>query len=119
MLEVTVILDSPVADIFASKCCGGGLPDQTLEIHVMNRRTTEIALQSRLRLASGDEALDWTAVCPAGGRRIPPGDVVALYADLDAALIAAFHTLILFEANGTEHRFPLGGGQEIAGRADA
>ena len=50
MLEVTVIPDSPVAEIFACKCCGGGLPDQNLEIRIVNRGPVDITLQSRFRL---------------------------------------------------------------------
>lgn len=112
MLEVTVIPDSPVAEIFACKCCGGGLPDQNLEIRIVNRGSAEITLQSRFRL-EGDETLDWRAVCPAGGRRIAPGDVAALYADLDPALLARFRVLVLFSGDGHLFRFPLAGGREI------
>lgn len=106
MLEVTVIPDSPVADIFACKCCGSGLPDQNLEIRITNRGTSEVTLQSRFRL-EGDEVLDWRAVCPAGGRRIAPGEVAALYADLDPALLARFRVLVLFDGDSGAHRFPL------------
>ena len=107
MLEVTVIPDSAVAAVFASKCCGGGLPDQNLEIRIVNHGRTEIAVQSRCRFEGGGQVLDWRAVCPAGGRRIAPGDVAALYADLDPALLTRFRDLVLFDGDGEAHRFPL------------
>ena len=113
MLEVTVIPDSAVADIFASKCCGGGLPDQNLEIRIANRGEAAVALQSRFRLEGTGGRLDWTAVCPAGGRRIAPGEVAALYADMDPALLAGFQVIVLFDDGGKTHRFPLAGGAEI------
>ncbi len=101
MLEMTVIPDSAVADIFASKCCGGGLPDQNLEIRIANRGEAAVALQSRFRLEG------------TGGRRIAPGEVAALYADMDPALLARFQVIVLFDDGGKTHRFPLAGGAEI------
>jgi len=116
LLEVTVIPDSAVADIFASKCCGGGLPDQNLEVRIANRGDAAVVLQSRLRLEGAGGHLDWSAVCPAGGRRIAPGDVAAFYADMDPALLARFHVIVLFDDGGGAHRFPLAGGVEIPER---
>ena len=113
MLEVTVIPDSAVADIFASKCCGGGLPDQNLEIRIVNRGITAIELQSRFRLEGDGGALDWGAVCPVGGRTIAPGDVAALYTDMDPALLARFKVIVLFDNGGRRHRFFIAGGAEI------
>ena len=113
MLEVTVIPDSAVADIFASKCCGGGLPDQNLEIRIANQGAAAVVFESRFRLEGTGGHLDWTAVCPAGGRRIAPGDVAALYADMDPALLARFQLIVLFDDGGKTHRFPLAGGAEI------
>jgi len=109
VLEVTIIPDSPMADIFACKCCGGSLPDQNLEILIFNRGTTTVAIQSRLRLENGPETLDWDAVCPAGGRQIPPGELAALYAGLDPAVLSRYRELVLFGQQGETHRFPLAG----------
>ena len=115
MLEVTIIPDSPVADIFASKCCGGGLPDQNLEIRIANRGATDVTVESRFRLEGDGGVLDWRAVCPLGGRRVAPGDVAALYANLDPDLLERYRILALFEENGAVRRFPLQGGGEISG----
>ena len=113
MLEVTVIPDSAVADIFASKCCGGGLPDQNLEIRIANQGGVAVVLQSRFRLEGAGGHLDWNAVCPAGGRRIVPGDVAALYADLDPALLDRFQWIVLFDDHDRAYRFPLAVEAEI------
>ena len=113
MLEVTVIPDSPVAEIFACKCCGGGLPDQNLEIRIANRGDVAVTLQSRFRLEGAAGVLDWNAVCPAGGRSVAPGDVAALYADLDPDRLSHYQVLVLFDDNGRRHCFPLAGGAEV------
>ena len=113
MLEVTVIPDSPVAEIFACKCCGGGLPDQNLEIRIANRGDAAVTLQSRFRLEGADGVLDWSAVCPAGGRSIAPGDVAAFYADLDPERLGRFQVIVLFDNHDRSHRFALAGGAEI------
>lgn len=113
MLEVTVIPDSPVAEIFASKCCGGGLPDQNLEIRITNHGPTAVRLQSCFRFEGEGDVLDWKAVCPAGGRSVASGDVAALYADLDPAVLNRYRVIVLFDDRGRPHRFPLAGGAEI------
>jgi hypothetical protein len=113
VLEVTVIADSPVAEIFATKCCGGGLPDQNLEIRIVNRGAAAVTLQSRFRLEGTGGDLDWNAVCPAGGRSIAPGDVAAFYADMDPARLARFQAIVLFDDHGKGYRFPLAGGKDI------
>ena len=108
MLEVTVIPDSPMTDIFGCKCCGGGLPDQNLEILIHNRGDTRIEIQSRFCLEEGGEALLWEAVCPVGGRSIAPGEVAALYTGLDLSILARYRVLVLFDRQGRRHRFPIG-----------
>jgi hypothetical protein len=108
MLEVTVIPDSPMAEIFGGKCCGGGLPDQNLEILIRNYGPTPIEIQSRFRLEDGDEPLLCEAVCPVGGRSIAPGEVAALYAGLDPVILTRYRSLVLFDHQGRSHRVPIG-----------
>jgi len=101
-----------MADILACKCCGGALPDQNLEILIRNRGETPVAIQSWFQLEEGGEALLWEAVCPVGGRSIGPGEVAALYAGLDPAVLSRYRVLVLFDRQGRAHRFRLDGGSE-------
>lgn len=107
MLAVTVIMNSAVAEIFACKCCGGGLPDQNLEIQVRNHGPHPVHLADRFDLEGPGGRLAWTAVCPAGGRTIAPGDVGALYAAMDEGVWERYTTLVLYDGEGRTHRVPL------------
>jgi hypothetical protein len=107
MLEITVIMNSAVAEVFAWKCCGGGLPDQNLEIQVRNPGPLPVHLADRFDLEGPGERLAWTAVCPLGGRTIAPGDVGALYAAMDEAVWERFTTLVLYDGEGQPYRVPL------------
>jgi hypothetical protein len=110
MLDIVIIPESPVADIFASKCCGG-LPDQNLEVRITNHGPSPVAVQSRLVLEGDGPPLTWEAVCPLGGIRLAPGDVAALYASLDPDRLRRYQTLVLYEADGRAHRAPIPGGR--------
>jgi hypothetical protein len=103
MLDIAIIPESPVAEIFSSKCCGG-LPDQNLEVRITNLGPSPVAIQSRLVLEGQGLPLTWEAVCPLGGLRIAPDDVAALYAALDPDCLRRYQTLVVFEADGRPHR---------------
>jgi hypothetical protein len=107
MLEITVIMNSAVAEVFACKCCGGGLPDQNLEIQVRNAGNRPVHMADRFDLEGPEGRRAWTAVCPAGGRTIAPGDVGGLYAAMDEALWERFTTLVLYDGEGRPHRVSL------------
>ena len=107
MLAITLIPDSAAAEIFAAKCCGGALPDQNLEIQIENRGPSAVALASRIVLAQEGATRSLDAVCPAGGRLLPPGDVVALYTALDVEILFQYREIVLFDQDGRAYRFPI------------
>ena len=107
MLTVTLIPESAAAEIFAVKCCGGALPDQNLEILIENRGTASVAVASRIVLESGNEMHTIEAVCPAGGRVLPPGAIASLYTALAPEVLARYRHIVLFDRQGQPHRFPI------------
>lgn len=107
ILSVTLIPDSAAADIFAVKCCGGALPDQNLEILIENRGTVPVAIASRIALENEAETHAIQAVCPAGGRHLPPGDIAALYTALAPRVLARYRHIVLFDRKGRAFRFPI------------
>ena len=107
MLTVTLIPESAAAEIFAVKCCGGALPDQNLEIQIENRGTASVAVASRIVLESGCERRTIDAVCPLGGRVLPPGDIASLYTALAPEILARYRHIVLFDRQGQPYRFPI------------
>lgn len=107
MLTITLIPDSAAADIFAVKCCGGALPDQNLEIQIENRGTAAVSIASRVVLEREGETRALDAVCPAGGRHLPPGDIAALYTALEPEVLVQYRQIVLFDREGRAYRFPI------------
>jgi hypothetical protein len=107
MLTITLIPDSAAAEIFAVKCCGGALPDQNLEILIANRGPSPVAIDSRIALAKPGAVRAITAVCPAGGRTVPPGEVASLYTALDTDVLKQYRHIVLFDREGRPYRFAL------------
>lgn len=107
MLKVTIIPDSAATDIFAVKCCGGALPDQNLEIQIENQGTAPVFIASRIVLEKPGETRALDAVCPAGGRNLPPGDIVALYTALAPDVLAQYRHAVLFDREGRSYRFSI------------
>ena len=120
MLTITLMPESAAADIFAAKCCGGALPDQNLEIQIENRGAAAVAFVSRIALENENETRTIDAVCPAGGRELPPGDIASLYTALPPEILAGYRTIVLFDREGRPFRFPVRPGSKggsAAGRS--
>ena len=107
MLTITLLRNSAAADIFAVKCCGGALPDQNLEIQIENRGAATVAVANRMVLENADETRTVDAVCPVGGRALPPGDIASLYTALAPEVLDRYRHIILFDRTGRTHRFPV------------
>ncbi len=118
MLTVTLIPDSAAADIFAVKCCGGALPDQNLEIQIENRGAAAVAVVSRIALENENETRTFDAVCPAGGRTLPPGDIASLYTALAPEALTCYRHIVLFDREGRPFRFPVRPGSSVGPVAD-
>ncbi len=113
MLTITLIPESAAADIFAVKCCGGTLPDQNLEIQIENRGAVSVAVASRIVFENANETRPIEAVCPAGGRELPPGDIASLYTALAPETLACYRHIVLFDREGQPFRFPVQPGSKV------
>ncbi len=107
MLTITLIPESAAADVFAVKCCGGALPDQNLEIQIENRGAAAVAVANRVVLENANETRIIDAVCPIGGRELPPGDIASLYTALAPEVLAGYRHIVLFDREGRPLRFPV------------
>lgn len=104
MLEITIIMDSPMQDIFAVKCCSFKLLDQNLEVLVRNTGKEPVKVPSRLDLEgeAGTRRVD--NLMPQGDQPIAPGQSVAFYCYIDDPVWEAARTLVMYDTDGTAYR---------------
>lgn len=84
MLEIQLIMNSPVEDIFGFKtCCGAKTFDQNLEIILRNRGGRAVVVPSRFRLIGDGGSRLVDTLMPFGDLRIEPGEIKAFYCMMD------------------------------------
>lgn len=100
-IEILPIMDSEVEAVFAFKtCCGIRAFDQNLEIQVRNRGESPVVIQSRFDLQGPDFEERVAAVFPQGGLCLGPGEIRALYAQMDATRWSRAERIVLYDAAG-------------------
>lgn len=104
MLELTIIWDSAVQEIFAVKCCSFKLLDQNLEVLVRNTGSEPVTVPSHLDLVLDGETRRIDNLIPQGDQVIQPGQSIAFYCYLDETVFEAAKTLILFDSEGNPYR---------------
>ncbi len=109
MLEITVIWDSAVCDIFAVKCCSFKLLDQNFEVMLKNTGDFPVTVQSHLDLVGDTETRRIRNLMPQGEQTVAPGESVSFYCDLDETVFAESRELVIYDAEGKEHREVLHG----------
>jgi hypothetical protein len=87
MLQINIIMNSAVEEIFAFKtCCGLKVMDQNLEIHVKNVGGRTITIPSWFYLERETDSQRISAVTPAGEHRLAPGEMMGFYCYMDEEL---------------------------------
>jgi hypothetical protein len=106
-LEITVVFDSCVEQVFAFKtCCGAKAFDQNLEIRIRNHGDRAVTLLSSLDLEADDgppERIDY--LMPNGPLLVGPGEIRAFYCTMDEARWKKARRLVLRDSEGT--RYPV------------
>ncbi len=101
MIEIKVNMNSDVEDVLAFKtCCSLQAQDQNLEILITNRGQAPIEMSSHFDLETDHGTLRITNLVPAGGIRIAPGEVKAMYCQMDDSLWARSSRIVLFDGAG-------------------
>ncbi len=105
MLEIRLIMDSPIEEILGFKtCCGLRTFDQNLEILFKNNGFTAVRVQGYFDLHGGYGAYRMDAVIPPDGFWIEPGDVKALYCYMDETLWEKSTRMILYDSEGNAYQ---------------
>ncbi|MEW6444199.1 MAG: hypothetical protein AB1640_24915 [bacterium] len=120
MLEIRVIMNSPVEEILAFKCCH--MLDLNLELHLKNTGPVPVSVPSSCELVNDQERLRIDYLYPQGGYSIQPGEIVAFYCSLDDAIFDRFRAIVFRDGAGREHTASLksaGGPQSGSGAKPA
>ncbi len=104
MLEIRIIMNSPVEDILAFKtCCGLRMWDQNLEILVSNRGERDIVVPSHFDLEGDFGSRRVETLTPHGEKCIKPGEIIAFYCYLDEAIWATARRLVFHDSEGNPY----------------
>jgi len=101
MLEINIIMNSAVEEIFAFKtCCGLKLMDQNLEIHITNTGQIPVTVSSWFDLETEDGSRRIANLTPAGEHRLAPGEMIGLYCYMDEELWNKANSLAFQDLDG-------------------
>jgi len=105
MLEIEIIMNSSVEAILAFKCCS--LPDQNLEIHLINNGDRPLTVPTFFLLENGQEKKKITNVYPPGSVTVAPGDRAAIYCSMDEMVWEQYDTITFLDQESNTYRFPI------------
>ncbi|MBI5585265.1 MAG: hypothetical protein HY892_15745 [Deltaproteobacteria bacterium] len=111
MLEIRLIMNSTVEDIFAFKtCCGLKMFDQNLEIHLVNQGPRPVVVPSCFDLETPEGCRRFNNLMPPGDLRIEPGEIRAFYCCMDETLWNKAEKVIFFDREGNRYPVVIHGG---------
>ena len=108
-LTIRVYMNSAMEAVLNFKtACSLKLFDQNLEIHVANRGSQPVEVQSLVDLEGEQGITRIDNLFPPGKQRIGPGEVLAFYGQLDDRLWEASRRMIFYDAEGNKYIHPIG-----------
>jgi len=110
MLILRPTIDSPTADIFATKCCSVRFEDANFELLVTNDGAAPVTVPSVIELEGRFGVRRIDNLMPHGERTIAPGETIAFYTYVDEALWAQATVLVMTDRDGGRHRVAVGAG---------
>ncbi len=105
MLRIQVQLNSASGEVLAFKTCCGLKLDSNLEVLITNLGQTPVTVLSRFDLVFPDCTERFSALLPTGEVRIAPGEVKALYGQLDEGRFQRAEALVFQDVIG--NRYPV------------
>jgi hypothetical protein len=105
MLDIRVIMNSPVEDILAFRtCCSLKMFDQNLEIHVVNRGTGPVTVPSYFDI-EGERGFHQRVdtLTPPGEHQVKPGEIMAFYCYMDEPLWKRSRRMVFYDSEGNKY----------------
>jgi hypothetical protein len=106
MLEIRLIMNSPMEEILAFKtCCGLKVFDQNLEIHVKNCGDIPVAVPSYFDLVGEHWTRRVQTLIPHGVHSLRAGEMMAFYCQMDEGLWNMAKEVVFHDVTGI--RYPV------------
>lgn len=102
MIHLNIIMNSSMEEVLGFKCCT--LPDQNLEVHVVNGSDKPVIIKSCFLLKNDKETLKVQNIYPPGYQTVNPNDISAFYCNMDEQVWKNFHTLEMFDVDGNSYQ---------------
>lgn len=105
MLDIRVIMNSPVEEILAFRtCCSLKMFDQNLEVHVTNRGVGPVTVPSYFDI-EGERGFRHRidTLIPPGKHRIKVGEIIAFYCYMDGALWNRSLRMVFYDSEGNQY----------------
>jgi hypothetical protein len=105
MLDIRVIMNSPVEDILAFRtCCSLKMFDQNLEVHVTNCGTGPVTVPSYFDIEGEREFRQRVdTLTPPGEHQIRAGEIIAFYCYMDEPLWKRSRRMIFNDSEGNKY----------------
>jgi hypothetical protein len=101
MLEINIIMNSAVEEIFRFKtCCGLRVMDQNLEIHVKNIGDRPVAVPSWFDLVEENGSRRISNLTPPGEHPLAPGEMIGFYCYMDEELWNKANRVVFHDLDG-------------------
>jgi hypothetical protein len=101
MVTVKAIMNTSMEDILAFKCCS--LPNQNLEIHVINASEKAVVVNNWFYLKNDRETLKVENLYPPHPVTVHPNDISAFYCNMDENTWERYKTLVMIDTEGKEY----------------
>lgn len=112
-LQIRVIMNSPVEEIFAFKtCCGVRMFDQNLEFLITNKSKTLIRIPSYFDMEERSGFCRVDTLLPHGEQAVEPGRTVAFYCTMDEARWEKVRQAVFYDTEGNRYAVKVGTGAE-------
>jgi hypothetical protein len=109
MLKIRTIMNSPVEEIFAFKCCYGVLTfDPNLEIHLENAGDRTLVVPSFMDMEGSYGTRRIDNLMPAGELTIEPFEIQAFYCRMEEHVWSETRELVFRDTEGREYRATVG-----------
>ena len=104
MLQINIIMNSAVEEIFAFKtCCGLRVMDQNLEIHVKNIGDRAVTVPSWFDLVGENGSRRISNLTPPGEHRLAPGELIGFYCYMDEELWNKADSVVFHDLEGNTY----------------
>ena len=101
MITLNVIMNTSMEEVLAFKCCA--LPNQNLEVHVVNGSEKPLVMKSEFLLINDEETFTVENVYPPFRQTIPPKDICAFYSSIDETDWRKYHTFQMVDMEGNRY----------------